>query len=483
MMRPSTTFHPTRQRGAALIMVMFIIGLAVIALVMKSYNAAEMKARQDEKTMKALAEAKEALIAWSVAHKFTPGQMPWPDRVGDGNYDGSSDCATNSFSQSLFIGQLPSLPATSPCLDPNTGSTFYMGYSTYPGIGHEFRDGDGNRIWYAVSRNIVRNHQASSNPVINPSMIVNASSPDPWLKVIDANGNVLSSRVAVVLIAPGKPLANQNRTGSPNENHFLESVMDNNQTFIRKNDDSGFNDRLIYITIDELISALEKRVVREVRNLDFTPEMVRCTLSGCTKEFKASLKWSNAGAYVITGTIDSDYYHQPNVAQSFNCKWKLQDAMACEATALDARENILSITTPMTVYPFTFNRMTGQEAIKILDKDGNKKGTIGPALNSYFIVSNESLITQPTGWPQWYFTNKWDEYIYAVAEEFDSMTGEGRCLSSCLALDARGQTVQGIKQLVFSRVSTNIDELSKGTKATNSFAVVNRYDGAVAWKQ
>ena len=54
MMRPSITSRPTRQRGAALIMVMFIIGLAVTALVMKSYNAAEMKARQDEKTMKAL---------------------------------------------------------------------------------------------------------------------------------------------------------------------------------------------------------------------------------------------------------------------------------------------------------------------------------------------------------------------------------------------------------------------------------------------
>lgn len=479
----STMSSPAQQRGAAMLLMMFIIGLAVTAYVVKSYDAAAMKARQEEKTMKALAQAKEALISWSVSHGFTPGQMPWPDRVGDGNYDGSSDCATTSFSTSLFIGQLPRLPATSPCLDPNTGSTIYSGYSTYPGIGHEFRDGSGNRIWYAVSRNIVRNHQASSNPVINPGMLVNAGQPDPWLRVVDGNGNVLSNRVAVVLIAPGPPIGNQNRVGNADVSQFLESAIDNNQTFIQKITASDFNDKLIYITIDELIGALEKRVVKEVRNLNFTPDMVRCTLSGCVKEFKASLKWSNEGAYVITGTIDADYYHKPSNAQDFNCKWKLQDMMACEAASLDSRENILNITTPMTSYPFVFDKLTGQDAIKILDKDGNKKGTIGPALNSYFIVTSENLMIKPADWPQWYFANKWDEYIYVVSEAFNPGTGEGECLSSCLQLSLRGQEVQNIKQLVFSRASVNLNELAGGGKATNRFVGVNKLDGAVAWKQ
>lgn len=483
MMRSPNTSRPVRQQGVALLLMMFIIGLAVTAYVVRSYDAAAMKARQEEKTIKALAEAKEALIAWSVNHAFTPGQMPWPDRVGDGNYDGSSDCATNSFSRSLFIGQLPSLPATSPCLDPNTGLTIYTGYSTYSGIGHEFRDGYGNRIWYAVSRNIVRNHQASSNPVINPGMIVNAGNPDPWLKVVNVNGNTLSERVAVVLIAPGAPLGNQNRTSSADVGQFLESAINNNQTFIQKVATADFNDNLIYITIDELVSALEKRVVREVRNRNFTPDMVRCTLSGCVKEFKASLKWSNEGAYVITGVIDSDYYHKPNIAQDFNCKWKLQDMMACESASLDSRENILNITTPITSYPFVFDRMTGQDAIKIFDKDGNKKGTIGPTLNSYFTVSSESLLTKPVGWPQWYFSNKWDEYIYVVSEVFDPDTGEGGCLSSCLVLSLHDQTVQNIKQLVFSRSSSNLNELAEGGKATNHFVGVSKFDGAVAWKQ
>ena len=101
-----------KQKGVALILMAFIIGLAVIAYLFHALDPQRLRLEQDKKTMQTLNEAKQALIAWSVSHKYNPGQMPWPDRNGDGVYDGSSDCVTTLFQYSFLLGQLPSKPDT-----------------------------------------------------------------------------------------------------------------------------------------------------------------------------------------------------------------------------------------------------------------------------------------------------------------------------------------------------------------------------------
>ncbi len=279
-----------RQRGAALIMIAFIIGLATAAYMLKMLNASNLQAEQDQRTYQSLKEAKQALIAWAVSHEYTPGQMPWPDRHLDaGVYDGSSDCVATPFQYSYLLGQLPSAPDTSPCLDPNTGSNIYAGWSTYPGLGHSFRDAQGNRLWYAVSRNLVRDYETSTNPVINPN-IINVPTY-PWLQVLDRNGNVVSSRVAAVILAPGDALAGQSRAGAADASQFLDSfqigaAVFNNRGYATADEDFimgddsrnvsindatfvqpySFNDKLVYITIDELMAALEKRVGEQARS-------------------------------------------------------------------------------------------------------------------------------------------------------------------------------------------------------------------------
>jgi len=282
----SPKFH---QKGAVVILMAFIIGLGTAAYLLKAFNVSNLQAEQDKKTYQSLKDAKHALIAWSVSHEYTPGQMPWPDRNGDGNYDGSSDCVTTLFQYSYLLGQLPSVPDTSPCLDHNTGLNVYAGLSTYPSLGQDFRDAQGNRLWYAVSRNLVRDYAASTNPIINPN-IINAPTY-PWLQVLDRNGNLVSDRVAAVILAPGGTLDGQNRAGAANASQFLDSfqigaaifnnrgyatpdedfiigddgrnVSINDPTFVRP---YNFNDKLIYITIDELMTALEKRAGEQVRS-------------------------------------------------------------------------------------------------------------------------------------------------------------------------------------------------------------------------
>ena len=280
----------TKQNGAVLILMAFIIGLGVLAYLLHAFDPAGLRLEQDKKTYQTLNEAKQALIAWSVSHQYSPGQMPWPDRHLDpGIYDGSSDCATTVFQYSNLLGQLPSLPDTSPCLDGNTGLSVYAGLSTYSGLARDFRDAQGNRLWYAVSRNLVRKYDAPvSDPIINPNII---NTPTyAWLQVLDRNGNLVSDRVAAVIIAPGDALDGQNRAGAADASQFLDrfqigaavfnnrgyatddedfimgddsrNVSPNDPTFVQP---YSFNDKLIYITIDELMAALEKRVGEQVR--------------------------------------------------------------------------------------------------------------------------------------------------------------------------------------------------------------------------
>lgn len=262
----------SRQRGAALIVIMFIIGLALAALLIKSYNADSLKLQQQEKTMAALGQAKEALIAWAVSYD-KPGQLPWPDRrevTPPSNYDGQSDCSNvnfnllNSLGEPNFLGQIPRIDSTAPC-------------ESYTGVG-SFKDSSGNNLWFAVSRNLVRNYAASSDPVINPGLV--ATSPHPWLVVRNSAGQVVSDRVAVVIIAPGLPLAGQNRSSlAPAPSAYLESITIGANTYSNFNYDSDnhefimggdatlsntFNDRLVFITIDELIYAVEKRAANEI---------------------------------------------------------------------------------------------------------------------------------------------------------------------------------------------------------------------------
>jgi len=283
-----------KQSGAVLILIAFILGLGVTAYLIKTMNATTLAQQQDEKTYKALAEAKAALIAWAVSHPNLPGLMPYPDRNSDGNYDDTSDCyATNvNFATNFVLGRLPLYKN-----DPNCVSG---AIATVPnGLGGDFRDGSGERLWYEVSRNLLYDYKAPGTaPIINPSI---ANNPNyAWMTVRDRNGVLISNRVAAVIIAPGSPLGTQDRSGGiadanqyldkvvmadgtpyqnygypdPATNPVQEFIIGDDYRTVAKNDPSYknqsiepyyFNDKLVYITIDELMDALQKRVGEQVK--------------------------------------------------------------------------------------------------------------------------------------------------------------------------------------------------------------------------
>jgi len=270
------------QKGAVLIFLAFVIGLGAAAYLLKEFNVASLQVNQDKKTYKILGEAKQALIAWSVSHANRPGQMPFPDRNADGDYDGNSDCNSpaSTFSYAFLLGQLPIYGQKNPCVSPQVG------------IGGDFHDAQGNRLWYAISRNLVHKYESpSADPIINPSIINDPVYP--WLRVLDRNGALISDRVAAVIIAPGSPIGAQNRSSAtPNPSEFLDTfqigatIYSNanydtpNEDFIISQDSRNvadvdatyvkpyaFNDQLVFITIDELITALNYRVAAEAKSL------------------------------------------------------------------------------------------------------------------------------------------------------------------------------------------------------------------------
>jgi len=541
-----------KQRGVVLIFIAFIIGLAATALMLKSFNASSLKAAQDEKTYKALNEAKQALIAWAVSDKYSPGQMPWPDRNADGNYDGSSDCVATAFQYSYLLGQLPSQPTTSPCLDPNTGLTVYTGLSTYPGLGKEFRDAQGNRLWYAVSRNLVRDYVTPANPVINSSIVNNPTYQ--WLQILDRNGNLVSNKVAVVIIAPGIPLGGQNRTGAANASEYLDSfqigaAVFNNRGYATDDEDFivgedshnispsdttfvqpyNFNDKLVYITIDELMQALEKRAASEASvalnkyyntqnffpyaaglNLVTNPnQSVKGNLSGflptelasnypcscsntksCSCHFAgvSSIKYTRSsgtygfsGAGLPTGTCSVNVSHKVcSCSGAGTCKSSsgLTTQFTCSASG--ACSSSVSVNGSFAFVPKgSFSSNTGgcSPSGGNMNCSSTSSGTFKVDKSADPEFKTVSLL------PAWFKNNNWQDYVYYELSSSCTSSNNVNCLTATPQISVGAR--QGVRAMLITtgspvgghvQPSYSINDYLDSTENTNGDLIYERTD-------
>ena len=299
---PVTAFRsggPRRQRGAVLLIALTVTFLAgASALLARPDGTAAVRAREAAATAQALADARRLLIGWSVGaglagsgEEHTPGMLPYPDRNSDPNgYDGEADCVTGGLSDRHLIGRLAWAGESSPC--------------PVRGLGVEIRDGSGEALWYAVSGNLVSHRGGTApDPPINPGLL-DGTPAFPWLRLVDASGRVLTSsdgsplEIAAVIIAPGPPLPGQTRTDiAPGPEHYLDAVTVDGVTYDNADSDGcrdevtgaraytdcpghigeefilypdsrdtgtdadSFNDRIAYITAEELLRAAEARAL------------------------------------------------------------------------------------------------------------------------------------------------------------------------------------------------------------------------------
>ncbi|NKC16864.1 MAG: hypothetical protein GKR94_33130 [Gammaproteobacteria bacterium] len=299
-----------RQRGIVLMSMLLVVTLGAAAVTLHELNQrARSGAGRDLETVRksnaALVQAREALLGAAIGDvavyagsPLRPGQLPWPDRAQDRIYDGKSDCVTNNFRSYHLLGRFPYLGEIS--------CHFGGRHSSVVTLDTLYRDGSGEPLWYAVSRNLV--NQGQPHLSINPDLVDNPLYP--WMRVCDSRGRLVAGRVAAVIIAPGPALAHQSRSGrTPDAGQYLEriSVRDarglqswlSNDEYNNAPDDSNgmrgpdecrqlsggheaigeefvipvggdsaqaalINDQLVYVTADELVDGVQRRAMSVV---------------------------------------------------------------------------------------------------------------------------------------------------------------------------------------------------------------------------
>jgi len=236
-----------RQKGAVLLLfaLLLIIG-STYTLVSKLSTETNFITRNSKETQDSLRLAKQALIAYALSFPEIdattpgdpingPGYMPCPDINNNGSAGGTCSAGGNT-----TIGRLPNVSLDIP----------------------QLRDSSGARLWYVLSDNY--RNSAGLEPL---------NSETEGQLSVDGVGDIVA-----IVIAPGAPIGNQNRNPADTNiateiANYLElantSIAPMDLNFISVDPDptnfTDFNDRLITITRQELMEAIEKRVLGEAK--------------------------------------------------------------------------------------------------------------------------------------------------------------------------------------------------------------------------
>lgn len=268
--RPPPQAGPLRQRGIAIMIIVFLIALGATAYLVVSLNANSARLERDTQTTAALIEAKAALIAYAMAVDTTaacggtncprPGDLPCPDMNNDGVAEASCGNAAGTTQQANRLGRLP-------------WKTLHI---------PELKDGNGEDLWYAVSSNFKENSRFRP---LN-------SDTNGTITVRDIGGNIVydgtgASGAVAIIISAGAPLTRQDGTiqvrSAANINnpvHFLDNAFgEDNAAFVDSgadgfvsgpvrdaNGDEILNDRLVTISQNEIFAGIERRVAADIAN-------------------------------------------------------------------------------------------------------------------------------------------------------------------------------------------------------------------------
>ena len=273
-----------RQRGAALfIFIVIIIGGVLTGALLsdKLLNMFLIKKQQEQSVL----QARESLINYMLLRAGQPLNiphaknqvilprllmLPCPDNLGDGFLDGSqdptcdkvksaSDKVNGILKSGSRFGRLP-WRAGFP-----TDAT--IGNDINDGLGRDFQDANGNRLWYAVSRKLV---PTKNSAPLNFHHL--AANDDDWLQMIAVNNiaTVTVSKVAAVILSPGKYKGgrlpedtivtismrysdSQVDTDLYFEKIAGESNADENGVFVQAPPNEYFDDTVAYISFYELL--------------------------------------------------------------------------------------------------------------------------------------------------------------------------------------------------------------------------------------
>ena len=295
----------SRQRGAALLILALIIGFVTAALLFNRFSVRNLELEREAKTTAALAEAKAALLGFAVSFGAEPGYtghafLPCTETQLTFNNEGSAEgnCGSTHVNS---IGRLPWRSLKSPAL----------------------RDGEKECLWYAVSGSY--KNSGSSAP-----KMLNADSPGQF-EIVTQDGTLLAgntpeNRAVGVIFSPGGITGAQNRAplqgtdscpGNYNAANYLETLNGVNNAFVNSNPDridrfilanktGTFNDKLVFITQDEVFGKLVAHPTFLPRMQVLTAKIANCLAANYETMQPANLvlgDYRKDDDYVSAGTL------------------------------------------------------------------------------------------------------------------------------------------------------------------------------------
>lgn len=213
-------YVPRRQRGFTLLLTMLVLLVGGASVYLSARNPAEARIAQSlQESSVSLRDAAMALAVYSISDNDRPGSLPCPDDDSDGAAElfGGSHCPT-------YTGRLPwrTIDTTR----------------------------DAGSFWYVMDPGF-RDH-ADVEP-LNVGELGSLS--------IDGVGGF-----AALVILPGDPIEGQ--TGRPSESisDYLDipENTDGDDDYVDCTGVSGCNDRIIGISVDQLMAVVQQRALAEV---------------------------------------------------------------------------------------------------------------------------------------------------------------------------------------------------------------------------
>lgn len=274
--RPRTGAATLRQRGFALIAMIALAAIVTAFLIALGLNRSqsELLNEREDRNMTALRQAKAALIAYAASEQwqntggatpFQPGALPCPDLDNDG------------------IAEDHELPQN-PCNLPKER----VGRFPWKTVGAEdLRDAAGERLWYAVSANFLKNTPAYRN-------VINSDTQGQ----LTVTGAAPAVNVVAVLFAPGEIVQNEARvpTNPATYNdpvNFLEQF--NNVTYdvftsVARPIET-LNDRVLVVTQADLMAAVEPVVAANLER-DVKPFLTNYASPSQWGRFPFAAQWN-----------------------------------------------------------------------------------------------------------------------------------------------------------------------------------------------
>jgi len=442
-MRALARMHlPARQRGVALLALLALVSVVVIFAYVTGLNrsASSMAQERTLRTATALAQAKEALIAYAVTYNdthdsspnfYVPGYLPCPDLGPATNVEGT---AAGSCGSSL-VSAMGRLPWKTLRLDA-------------------LRDGSDECLWYAVSGTYKNNPNGVSGSTTTSNMM--NWDTNGQFDVLDANGStylaggstaLADTRAVAVIFAPGAPISGQNRapvTGTstcggnfnatPPAAAYLETANGiNNSTlvtpsspanvadtssFIAGTTSDTFNDRLVYITRAEIWSAVKKRSDFNKHLRALTRRAAECT--------------------AMYGQNNQVYQGWPLFSWVLNASderlpWAEDVSLSTTSVpryAVNAQYNDVS------------GRLAGRLAFRVDTARNDTDNAISNSISDYgtngaYLFTNGSYCAYAPEEKIWYDNWK-DQLFYAVANRYNPSASSSTWCGTCLRINGGG---------------------------------------------